>query len=475
MEEIMPPYSPSSLLSFCQESSPSLQQRLHVILQSCPGWWIYAIFWQVSKNASGHLVFSWGDGNFRGSKEFFTKPSNTLNQHKSGFNLERKASKELQALFSDDMDMDRLADAYDSDYGWFYNASATRTFAVGEGIVGQTFGSGGFTWLTGDHRLQLYRCERVKEARMHGIQTLVCVSTSCGVVELGSSHMINEDWSLVQLCKSLFGADVACLISKQLSHESQLQIPDRGASFLDIGMFSCAQMETFPEKQNEGDKKRDASAFGQGRSSSDSGPSDSDVNLAAGNTNGRFKKRGRKPNGKELPLNHVEAERQRRKRLNHRFYALRSVVPNVSKMDKASLLADAVTYIEELKAKVDELEAKLQAVSKQSKITSTIIYDNQSTNYMVNHLRPSSSYRDKAMEVDVKIVGSEAMVRVHSPDVNYPAVRLMDALRELEFQVHHASVSSINEMVLQDVVVNVPEGLTSEEFMTSAIFQRMQN
>jgi hypothetical protein len=45
------------------------------------------------------------------------------------------------------------------------------------------------------------------------------------------------------------------------------------------------------------------------------------------------RKRGRKPaNDREEPLNHVQAERQRREKLNQRFYALRSVVPNVSKV-----------------------------------------------------------------------------------------------------------------------------------------------
>ncbi len=48
------------------------------------------------------------------------------------------------------------------------------------------------------------------------------------------------------------------------------------------------------------------------------------------------RKRGRKPaNDREEPLNHVQAERQRREKLNQRFYALRAVVPNVSKVLKS--------------------------------------------------------------------------------------------------------------------------------------------
>ncbi|KAI9109784.1 hypothetical protein K1719_018825 [Acacia pycnantha] len=71
------------------------------------------------------------------------------------------------------------------------------------------------------------------------------------------------------------------------------------------------------------------------------------------------RKRGRKPaNGREEPLNHVEAERQRREKLNQRFYALRAVVPNISKMDKASLLGDAIAYINELQAKLKAMESE---------------------------------------------------------------------------------------------------------------------
>lgn len=45
-------------------------------------------------------------------------------------------------------------------------------------------------------------------------------------------------------------------------------------------------------------------------------------------------------------------------KLNRRFCELRAAVPTVSRMDKASPLADAVDYIAELRRRVERLEAR---------------------------------------------------------------------------------------------------------------------
>lgn len=60
----------------------------------------------------------------------------------------------------------------------------------------------------------------------------------------------------------------------------------------------------------------------------------------------------------DLSANHVLAERRRREKLNERFIILRSLVPFVTKMDKASILGDTIEYVKQLRKKIQDLETR---------------------------------------------------------------------------------------------------------------------
>ena len=491
---IISPSSSSSLVSLPHENTPTLQQKLQFLLQNqLPDWWVYAIFWQTTNDDNGNLFLSWGDGHFQGDKDTSPRLLPHMNSapHYPISAERRKFTKGIQSL------IDNNPNHMSSDGEWFYVMSLTRTFSVGDAsysLPGKAFTSGSLIWLKNDqHELQFCNCERAKEAYMHGIQTLTYIPTTDGVLEMGSYDVITENWGLLQQAKSLFGSD---LIGSGMPPNKQQQLnpiqffDDQNISFADIGIIAGVQEEdnshddaTRKRKERErelNNKKKDSLVkFGSRQSSYvDSEHSDSDCAPTMAEKRAP-KKRGRKPGlGRETPLNHVEAERQRREKLNHRFYALRAVVPNVSRMDKASLLSDAVAYINELKAKIDELEGQVQKESSNKKVKVEMgdNMDNQSTTTSSVDQTGSNNNNNNngfALEVDVKMIGGDAMVRVHSESGSHPGARLMAALRDLEFHVHHASMSCVNDLMLQDVLVKVPEGMRTEEGVKSAILGRL--
>lgn len=493
--------SSSSVLSLPQEH-PFLnnhhlhQQSLQFFIETQPDSWSYAIFWRTTTpndqtDPHEQIYLSWGDGHFQGTTTASCKehphplPTGISFQQQSGVDHRKKSTTSRGGgggilVNSTNPDFEGSMDGCDvANPEWFYVMSLTRSFSPGEGVPGKAFSSGAMVWLTGADQLQFYNCERAKEAQIYGINTLVCIPASTGVLELGSSLIIKENWGLVEQAKSLL-ASSSSSSSSDLTNNNHQQNPGGsvhehefvlGQEFNDINIKNVVETLKF-DHHNELNSDSDQFVV-------------SDHQFVEMRKPAGGKKRGRKPClGRDTPLNHVEAERQRREKLNHRFYALRSVVPNVSRMDKASLLADAVCYINELKAKVGNLEAQLETSREYNSSISSIkklevvkpelvesSTDNHSTTTsVVDQIRPTTTNYNP-IEVEVKIVGSNAMIRVQSENVNYPPAKLMDALRELELQVHHASMSTINDLMLQDVVIRVPDGLRSEDVLKAALLK----
>ncbi|OEL17936.1 hypothetical protein BAE44_0021046 [Dichanthelium oligosanthes] len=173
----------------------------------------------------------------------------------------------------------------------------------------------------------------------------------------------------------------------------------------------------------------------------------------------RKSRRGRKPGPRTAgpASSHVEAERQRRDRLNRRFCELRAAVPTVSRMDRASLLSDATAYIAELRGRVKELETE----AKTRRMTGA-----------------EASQSPQHFSLEVRMVGRDAAsLRLTTPAARHaqaPAC-LMAAIRALDLLVQNACVCRVGGPTVQDVVVDVPAagGLLGEDYLRAALLHRL--
>ncbi|CAL5087298.1 unnamed protein product [Urochloa decumbens] len=179
------------------------------------------------------------------------------------------------------------------------------------------------------------------------------------------------------------------------------------------------------------------------------------------------KRRGRKPGPRRPegpPVNHVEAERQRREKLNRRFCELRAAVPTVSRMDKASLLADAAAYIAELRARVAALEAESRRAAAAAARWEPVVVS-------------CGGAGDENETVEVRMLGPDAAAVRATSSAPHAAARLMCALRSLELRVQHACVTRVGGLTVQDAVVDVPAQMLQDDDdgLRAALLQVLQD
>ncbi|KAJ9174589.1 hypothetical protein P3X46_013224 [Hevea brasiliensis] len=162
---------------------------------------------------------------------------------------------------------------------------------------------------------------------------------------------------------------------------------------------------------------------------------------------------------------HFATERQRRQHLTDKYQALRDLVPNPTKNDRASVVGDAINYIKELLRNVNELKILVERKRcarerrKRLKTEEDSIGNNvhESSSIMKPLGDPDQSFnngslrsswlqrKSKDTEVDVRIVDDEVTIKlVQRKKINCLLI-VSKVLDELQLDLHHVAGGHIGD------------------------------
>lgn len=546
----------------------ALQHRLQTLVEDSALNWTYAIFWQLSCTPNGEEVLGWGDGYFKQPKEESCCTSSAESQ-----TLKKKVLRTLQTRLSasDDDLMQAAADEDSlSDTELFYLITMFFSFSRGMGIPGVALARQNHVWITGANKNASDVFTRGPMARMAGIQTMVCVPTLNGVVELGSTDLIYENRNFMDDVKISFTScddkerrenflqalhhpslalkdipfplesssmrteldwrtqeakRIGSTFGNQIAH--RLCAPDQGLSIYKTSpgiippqrlrsshlkpflapqtssasathalcwhpthnvaglreLFqSTSQIihrrpttEGFRLIKEEGARASSVTNARKIKVNKDLDPALAAIVLSCVESEQfdaegffdelhdikyTFEERKPRKQARKQPIKHVEAERQRRGRLNQRLYALRSAVPNISKMDKASLLGDATAYIQELQDKLNKLENERDELHARCMINAAAEAAGRSPKKEVG-----SICRRSMSTVELQVQNGEAIIRVSCRKENHPLIRVMEALQDLKLEISLADVVMLDESLLHrlEVKLNSSDTITEEQ------------
>ncbi|KAL7226649.1 hypothetical protein ACSBR1_021694 [Camellia fascicularis] len=185
----------------------------------------------------------------------------------------------------------------------------------------------------------------------------------------------------------------------------------------------------------------------------------------------------------DLSANHVLAERRRREKLNERFIILRSLVPFVTKMDKASILGDTIEYVKQLRKKILDLESRARQIEIDPEISDLNLKEPREKRKLriveVNGgggkatkavdsespppPPPPQAVVGVAVQVQVSIIESDALVEMQCLHREGLLLEVMVVLRDLRLEVTAVQSSLANGVFVAELRAKVKQNVSGKK------------
>ncbi|RDX88130.1 Transcription factor FER-LIKE IRON DEFICIENCY-INDUCED TRANSCRIPTION FACTOR, partial [Mucuna pruriens] len=197
----------------------------------------------------------------------------------------------------------------------------------------------------------------------------------------------------------------------------------------------------------------DGEAKGRGKEEEENDMGDSSATTTTTTTNSVQGK----PSSKTDRSKTLVSERKRRDRMKEKLYALRSLVPIITKMDKASIVGDAVSYTHELQAQAKMLKAEVEALEETYLLMSKKDQGSIENPLKVQFTNNSRSICKKIIQMDIFQVDEKGFyVKIVCNKGEGVAASLYRSLESLTgFNVQNSNLETISDSFLLTFSLNL--------------------
>ncbi|KAA8536325.1 hypothetical protein F0562_028803 [Nyssa sinensis] len=151
---------------------------------------------------------------------------------------------------------------------------------------------------------------------------------------------------------------------------------------------------------------------------------------------------------------HIIAERKRREKLSQRFIALSAIVPGLKKMDKASVLGDAIKYMKQLQEQVKILEEQTRKKSMESVVfvKKYELYAN-GDNSSSGENSSNGPFDEPLPEIEARFSDKDVLIRIHCEKKKGVLEKTVAEIEKLHLSVVNSSVLTFGSSALDLTII----------------------